>query len=285
VRSEPPLTFVPSRFSDLPLDLLIDRIDGTLGDDAGWIISFRGLHRALELGFRPLAGEHPVDALLGETFPPDVDALGVAVTGTARSLDPGPLTDEDVPSGRVRILQVHARDGRAASRLREVGGKGRRIDGRAADGDVADCLRRALGLPTPPPAVPPRVWWAVEWLDAVLEAVCADPARRWAWAHVARLHPRAGVLPPDRPAALVELVARDAASLDWAALRADAAAGGSSSCPIGPELAAWMDDGMFARWLIGSRPDPVEVVADLVELLAPPVVRGVVEALQAWGCW
>jgi hypothetical protein len=46
-----------------------------------------------------------------------------------------------------------------------------------------------------------------------------------------------------------------------------------------------MDDGMFARWLLGSRPEPVDVVVDLVDLLPPPLTRGVVEALQAWGCW
>jgi hypothetical protein len=67
---------------------------------------------------------------------------------------------------------------------------------------------------------------------------------------------------------------------------ADAAlAADGPPCPVGPDVAAWMDDGMFARWLLGSRPDPVDVVVDLVDLLPPPLTRGVVEALQAWGCW
>ena len=283
MRPEPPLVFHPSSLADLPLDLVIDRIDAGLGDEDGFLITLRDVQRGLQLGFRPLE-EHPVDVLLGWRAPHEVDALGVAVTGTARSLDAGPGPDD--LAGRVRIVQIHGRDGRSASRIRRVGADPPQIlDTGAADGDVADCLRRAIGLPTPPPPCGPVAWWAIDWLDAVLEAVCREPSRRWTWAHVSRLHPRSGPLPPDSPAALIELVAREGAGLDWSDIRLRVGAAGGSRCPIGPELAAWMDDGMFARWLLGSRPDPVDVVVDLVDLLPPAVTRGVVEALQAWRCW
>jgi hypothetical protein len=194
-----------------------------------------------------------------------------------------------MPSGRVRIIQIHARDGRSASRLRGVGTDPPVVvDTVAADGDVADCVRRALDLPTPPPPHPPIVWWAIDWLDALLDQACREPGRRWNWSHVSALHPLAGLLPPDSPASLVAHVVERSEGLDWSDLRlaaADTALADGPPCPIGPDLAAWMDDGMFARWLLGSRPEPVDVVVDLVDLLPPPLTRGVVEALQAWGCW
>jgi hypothetical protein len=282
MRPEPPLAFHPSSLADLPLDLVVDRIDGGLGDDDGHLITLRDVGRALELGFRPLDGEHPVDVLLGWHAPADVDALGVAVCGTARTLD----GNDDPRAGRVRIVQLHARDGRAASRMRRVGSDPPQVlETGVAEGDVADCLRRALGLPTPAAPCSPLTWWAIEWLDAVLDAVCGDPGRAWTWDHVSALHRCSGPLPPDRPAALVEQVAEAGAALDWPAVRRRAAAGEEPHCPIGPQVAGWMDDGMFARWLVGSLPEPVDVVIDLVDLLPAPVTRGVVEALQAWGCW
>jgi hypothetical protein len=287
MRPEPPLVFHPSSFADLPLDLLIDRIDGALGDDGGFLVTLRGKRSGLELGFRPLEGEHPVDALLGFRAPAEVDAFGVVVSGTARHLG----GSADMPSGRVRITQIHARDGRSASRLRSIGTDPPVVvDTVAADGDVADCVRRALDLPTPPPPHPPIVWWAIDWLDVLLDQACREPGRRWTWSHVSRLHPLAGgLLPPDSPSSLVATVAERSEGLEWSSLRLAAAdpalATDGPPCPIGPDLAAWMDDGMFARWLLGSRPEPVDVVVDLVDLLPPPVTRGVVEALQAWGCW
>jgi hypothetical protein len=294
MRPEPPLVFHPSSFADLPLDLLIDRIEGGLGDDGGFLVTLRGTRTGVELGLRPLGDEHPVDALLGYRAPAKVDALGVAVSGTARHLGgpdhPSDARGQPLPTGRVRIMQLHARDGRSASRLRSLGADPPQVvDTVAADGDVADCIRRALELPTPPPPHPPVVWWAVDWLDALLDHACRDPGRRWTWGHVSALHPLAGPLPPDSPSSLIAEVAGRGEGLDWSGLRlaaADAALDAAGPpCPIGPDIAAWMDDGMFARWLLGSRPEPVEVVADLVDLLPRRLTRGIVEALQAWGCW
>ena len=132
---------------------------------------------------------------------------------------------------------------------------------------MADCLRRAIGLPTPPPPCGPVAWWAVDWLDATLEAVCRDPARPWTWARVSGCT-RARVR--SRPTARGPRSSSwpgQGAGLDWSSIRRHVGAEGGARCPIGPELAAWMDDGMFARWLLGSRPDPVDVVVDLVDLL------------------
>ncbi len=289
MRSEPPLVFHPSSFADLPLDLLIDRVDGGLGDDHAFLLTFRGSTTGVELGVAEL-DEHPVDALLGHRCPPDVDAMGVAVTGNARSVDPAGAAD-DLPTGRVRVVQVHARDGRGASRLRSIGADPPKVvESRAADGDIADCLRRALELPTPPPTHPPPVWCAYAWLDAVLERAVHDPHSLRSWGQVAKLHPLSGLLPPDRPSSLVALVDETADGIGWSAIRVAAALGEAvlghtHDLPISAELAEWMDDGMFARWLVALYPDPIDVVADLVDLLPPPVTRGIVEALEAWGCW
>ena len=185
-------------------------------------------------------------------------------------------------------MQLHARDGRAASRIRRVGADPPQVlDTGAAEGDVADCLRRALGLPTPPPPCGRSAWWAVDWLDAVLDArlpgAVAAPGRGPGRPRCTRCRARSRPTARRRSS---RTSARDGAGLDWSAHPAPSVGAGSGPrCPIGPELAAWMDDGMFARWLLGSRPDPVDVVVDLVDLLPPAVTRGVVEALQAWRCW
>ena len=283
MRPEPPLVFHPSSLADLPLDLVIDRLDGGLGDEDGYLITLRDVRRGLQIGFRRLE-EHPVDVLLGWHAPRDLDALGVAVSGTARSLDAGPGPDD--AAGRVRIVQLHARDGRAASRIRRVGADPPNIlDTGAAEGDVADCLRRAIGLPTPPPPCGPVAWWAVDWLDATLEAVCRDPARPWTWARVSRLHPCSGPLPPDSPEALIELVAREGAG---ATGRASGATSEPRAARAAPSVPSWRPG-----WTTGCSPggswapDPTRSRWWSISSTCCPrrSPEGVVEALQAWRCW
>ena len=286
MRPEPPLVFHPSSLADLPLDLVIDRLDGGLGDEDGFLITLRDVRRGLQIGFRPARASTPSTCCWAGTRLREVDALGVAVSGTARSLDAGP--GPDAAAGRVRIVQLHARDGRAASRIRRVGadppnvldtgaGRGRRgrlpaagaraahpapsvrsgrvVGGRLARRGARGGLPRARPGPGPGPACPGCTR-------------CSGP------------------LPPDSPEALVELVAREGAGLDWSsdpAPRAAPTAGraarsvpswrpgwttgcspGGSSAP-GPTRSTW--------WSISST---------CCRRRSP---EGVVEALQAWGCW
>ena len=215
MRPEPPLVFHPSSLADLPLDLVIDRLDGGLGDEDGFLITLRDVRRGLQIGFRRLE-EHPVDVLLGwrgaraRSTPwasrcPAPPARSTPARGPTRrraacassSSTPGTVVPRPASGGWARTR-------------RNV------LDTGAAEGDVADCLRRAIGLPTPAPPCGP------------VGVVGGRLARRGARGGVpgavrgagrGRTCPGctrcSGPLPPDSPAALVELVAREGAGLDW----------------------------------------------------------------------
>ena len=98
-----------------------------------------------DVGILPLDGLAPTDVLLGAVAPADWAILGVATTGWARQLGRR--------HGRVRaeVVVLVARDGRVVGRVRQ----GDQVITEApAYGVTLDCLQRALGLPTPPPAEP-----------------------------------------------------------------------------------------------------------------------------------
>lgn len=102
-----------------------------------------------DVGILPLDGLAPADVLLGAEAPADWAVLGVATGGWARSLDR--------PSPRVRaeVAVLVVRDGRVVGRVRQGD---QVITEPPAYGITLDCLQRALGLPTAPPAEP-----AVDW--------------------------------------------------------------------------------------------------------------------------
>ena len=199
MRPEPPLVFHPSSLADLPLDLVIDRIDGGLGDEDGYLITLRDVRRGLQFGFRPLERAPRRRAARLARAPPSSTPSASRSPAPPASLDAGPGPDERpaaCASSSSTPATVAPRRG-----MRRVGADPPQVlDTGAAEGDVADCLRRALGLPTPPPPCGPVAWWAVDWLDAVLDAVCRDPARRVdLGARCRRLHPLLGSAPARQP--------------------------------------------------------------------------------------
>lgn len=96
-----------------------------------------------DVGILPLDGLTPVDVLLGAVAPADWAVLGVATTGWAGQLGRR--------SGRVpaEVVVLVVRDGRVVGRVRRGD---QVITEPPACGLTLDCLRRALGLDTPPPA-------------------------------------------------------------------------------------------------------------------------------------
>jgi hypothetical protein len=50
---------------------------------------------------------------------------------------------------------------------------------------------------------------------------------------------------------------------------------------IDPELAGWMDDGMFARWVLSDLPSPDELLATVRPYLAPSAARRLAHAVRA----
>lgn len=184
---------------------------------------------AADLSVRELPdGAHPVDELLGFRAPPSWTAMGAVTYGWAAPVDDPAAAAASRPSAhpercRARVTSVVDRAGRevVTTALED----GRVID-EAGISVLGDVLRRCLGAPTAPPP-PFRDLGDVLWVEALLAAAAARTLRRWDDALALR---------PD--------------ATSWKQLRRLA-----RGAPGFGALATWMDDGMFARWLIaGHRP-------------------------------
>ena len=243
----------------------------------------------VELGWRPLDGEHPVDALTCFVAPDDWWAVGIAAAGTAHHLDGAR------PSVRVHNVHLVARDGTWASRLRPVvddhddelltaaSGDATNDDGRPV-GRIDDVCRRSLGLATAPPGADTSSYWAQRWLDAVVDG-CAWRCRGWTWPDVAALHPATSAFGEacDTPAALARAARRLAAWRDWPTLRRTCAAGMWEEPGIPAEVADWLDDGAFARWSAGGYRELDDLRLALVDLLPAPLLLAVDATLALAG--
>lgn len=217
------------------------------------------------LAWLALDHRHPVSALRGFVAPADWRALGVCVPGRAH----GSGWSDDVA-----VTLLVDRAGASASLLRRAG-RVEVLPGRP-EGALADTCRRALGLPTAPPPATTLGLWTLTWLDRVVAAASGrEPGQpALTWAAVSDLHP-AGAGPTD-PAGLALAAARVAVAWTWARLRADAAAGDLPGPAPPVDVAAWMDDGMWARWLLERLP-PLDALVDAVHYLLPPAVASAVQ--------
>lgn len=250
---------------------------------------------ALLLGQRVLpAGDHPLDHLLGFTAPPEWMGLGVICfgwTGAEPSGEDVPASFCDrpsphpAPSGpaagcarrRVRVVTLLERTGNQASTTALDDGA---VSDEPAQGTVSDALHRCLGLPTPAPPASTAEFFAVLWLQGLLSA-----PRGIAWTYAAAQHPAFAWLRAlgRRPGCddLITAGRAMAETLDWPTLRASAAAQAEATL-VAPQVAAWMDDGMFARWILGSHP-PLPALLDALELtLAPAFLGRVRRTLAEW---
>jgi hypothetical protein len=200
------------------------------------------------------------------------------------------------PTG-TSVLLVHllARDGASAACARRPDGSSIDIAAPTLDdrdspvGRVADVLRRVLGLPTAPPSTSPDELWARLWLDRVLEEVGADRRRHWSWPSVAVLHPAARLVLDDvggdlfdvaeSMPRLAEILAR---SRSWSDLRHGYVAGQWDAPAVPAEIAAWMDDGIFSRWLLDGVPVCGATLLALRDLLPAGVTDQIERLLRRW---
>ncbi len=268
----PPLP-PPSRLPvDVSLPRLVAGIDDALDHERGhpaMLVRAVADRSGLEVALVPLEpGAHPVDALIGFSAPDEWAAVGVVANGTVTSLGGAPVAPR-----RVRILHLLDRSGREASLLHDLEEGSTHPCPGPGDGHVADLCRRMFGLPTPPP--PPSVlpWWTTVWLDRILAESLAAPTRRWTWPRLASLHPMVApdALPLD-PRDLAEAAVAMAASVSWDTVRRAAEP---------DDLAGWMDDGMFARWVLSQHLAPRHLAAELTAVLDPPALAAVIDTLDA----
>ncbi|MGH9209385.1 MAG: hypothetical protein ACRD2C_01740 [Acidimicrobiales bacterium] len=288
----------------LPLAQLVADVSSALdGHEPGTLLRVTG--NPVELGFRHLGAEHPLDVLIGFTAPRDWLALGVHCSGRAFSLDHAPPEPQ-----AVIITTLVDRSGRGAGLLRYLPSGGRsatrgpddsdRATARAGNGDddgdgevvtryddapeglIGDACRRALGVPTAPPPASTAELWLRLWLDRVVEAAVFSGRDdcKLGWNDVVALHPAAtlgsggrggamaGPAALDDPYAVAEMTLALAERWDWARLRRDPEVLAFAGPPVTPDLAAWMDDGMFARVVLADLA-ALPVVARTTRLLLP----------------
>jgi hypothetical protein len=209
----------------------------------------------IDLHVKRLDG-HPAEVLTGFVAPPEWFGVGVLTGGWGH--EPGK------ERYRVRVTSFMCRDGAELAAMRADGsGELRFLEGRS-DGLVADTLRRVLELPTNPPDVSVEEWFARCWLDAIVAGTKRGKrAAKLGWQEAAELHP-----------ALASMGA--ASDFSWERVRQRVAAEGS-------EMAAWMDEGMFARSTVYGRPSVDLLLSRAERRLTPDARRRVHALLREWG--
>jgi hypothetical protein len=185
-----------------------------------------------EIAVKSLDGEHPFDALLGFVAPDDWEIFGVIAPGWGTHYA-GPKRGE---RRRMRAIHVVSRAGEEASLLHFAGEEPELAPDGHVPGRVADCIRRAMNVPTDPEPDESllSLWW-----DRVLQRL------------VAHNHPSLSASPVGR-ADIDELIGERPVS--WGDERWKAVAEGGN-LRMDDALAAWMDDGMFARFMLAGVAD------------------------------
>jgi hypothetical protein len=231
------------------------------------------------------AGPDPADlvaSLVGFVAPDDWRAMAVVVQGRSWLLD-----DVGADPRPVRLTHVVDRSGEVATVLRHAGDPPT-VRQEPGAGRLVDVCRRALGLSTPPPPEDSTLLWALQWMDGLVVRVARGERIRGLVA-AARAHPAVELVAEHDPDLVDEAIARlvrlgtlMGAQRPWPKLHRAAASGEWSVEGLAPEGAAWMDAGMFARWVLGEYPDLDEYLAELGELVPEAVVDGVRAVLEQW---
>jgi hypothetical protein len=255
-------------------------------------VSAASADRPGELAWFPIDPIHPLDLLLGYVAPLHWWALGVSSCGRQHPIGGDGRVVRSAGSPRVRITMLLDRSGGAAALLR-------RGDERTAlrgppDGTVADACRRALGLVTAPPPPTTAGLWTRSWLDRVVDTLAPSSgarggAGRPTWRDLTRLHPASSAvatrwsglgLGPDADA-LADATRALADAWPWARLRADPAVADVPGPLPDPRVVAWMDDGMWARWLLATFPAVDDLVDAACSLLTPSLARATRQVVEA----
>jgi len=223
------------------------------------------------LGFKEIEG-HPLDSLLGFTAPAEWVALGVCAEGWMASLDAGCRPSQAKGRMRMRSTVLVARDGAVASGMRVAGEEFKVMreegsTGSNCSGTILDALKRALGVATAPPEVPFEGWVA----RMLLMLIIGD---------VPRGHRR---VPWCQLRSSLDSYKEVAADGSWETLRGIATKRADMFADLTPADAAWMDEGMFSRWVIGGMPSYEHLLEEARKACTDEAFSQVRRQLKAWG--
>ena len=225
--------------------------------------------------------------LLGVTVGPTWEAAAMVGTGRIRMMD-----EEHEPpavlvpgmAGGLLMTCVVSRRGCIGWRMRLPDGS--RFDPVPEEGFMLDVLRRSLQLDTPPPPASMAMVLLAGWVATIraptmLAGDVGHVGRRLTWEQVLQLHP-ALIDEPPRPPILAEMAICTAAdAAEWEAMRLLVAAGVESANLPAPELAHWMDEGMFARWVLSGLPPAAAMVEGTRGLMEPAAYRRLVHLARS----
>jgi hypothetical protein len=168
---------------------------------------------------------------------------------------------------RIRTTAIISRaDGIIVSGIRKAGEDYEAMPDGECVGTTPDALRRAMGLPTPPPEVPVAHWVAL----MLFRLIAGDGGahRRVGWS---QLRPKLETY---------EVLGHDGT---WEVLRNLAAKRAMPELDVSQEVAAWMDDGMFSRWVLGGLPPYDHMLERARQACTPEAFNQVRRLLRKWG--
>lgn len=239
-----------------------------------------------ELAIKELLAGDPARELIGFGAPAEWAAFGVSGRSRIRDLTDGSVVEQDVG-----FAHVVSREGVQWHALLRAGDEaftgGRRND--AVEGRIPDACRRVLGLPTKPPERDSRALMAAQWLDALAGVLLEDPRAFHDWDDVVMRNPVVEMFVEREPLVSLEIADHLAElgnayrkAFPWSEVRARHARGEIDGYGLDAEGAAWMDDGIYSRWVLSSHP-PMRQLLSTIGLHLPPSVQDrLVATLEGW---
>lgn len=223
--------------------------------------------------------------LLGWTAPESCRALVMVATGRVHVED-GP---SDRPPGLqpgvtagARLACIVARDGSVGWSL-QIPGAEVPADP-PEEGRLLDTMKRCFGLPTPPPSEGCGALRAAIWIGSIIDVSAISPDRL-SWSQVSELMPR---VQPGRPGPALSTVDEMLAFMEqepptwtWEDLRVSAVRSGWSDPVVSASIAAWMDEGMFSRWILDAMPSTDDLLASVRPALSPVAARRLAHAVRS----
>ncbi len=214
--------------------------------------------------------------LLGLIVGPSWSGAAIVATGRFRVLDeshePPALVVPGLAGGLTLACVLSRRD--------VTGWRLRLPDGSCFDpvpeaGFMMDVLRRSLQMDTDPPPASSGPLLLAAWVAAIADS--APPAgRQWSWDEAVHMHPALADGPRLDPSSAEQAIRHASGRREWEAMRQLVAAGIAGRQLPPPDLARWMDAGMFARWVLGSLPPAEEMVVAARPHLEPAAWRRLV---------
>ncbi len=238
---------------------------------------------------------HPdPDGIVGYVAPPDCQAIVTVGSGWVRSLagpgEPAPRVAGPLATlapgerRRCRVVSLVTRTGDLGGYLRQ--GSTIVLDTPPDVGRIPDLMRRALGLPTPPPDEPTDRFLAYLWLNNVLGRARQAPAPL-TWRQVRGRHPvvqvaeEAGLAIP--ASELTSILRSAARTWSWGYLARQAAQPGWLCDLLPAGAGGWMDEGILSRWLLDGLCQLDWLLAEVSPWVAPPAAQRLRRILNQLG--